>query len=169
MAPDLATLANLATSLAVIVALALGLLQWRQFERKRREAGAFEAIHALQSPEFIRAMSVLASMPEGLALAQVRALGRETVQAIEQAGTVIETLAVMIHRGTVDITIVDDIYGAFIRMSWRKARPYCEEVRKEMGNANFGEWWQWLAERIEELDRPGKRLGAHVAYRGWRP
>jgi hypothetical protein len=31
------------------------------------------------------------------------------------------------------------------------------------------EWFQWLAERLEDLDRPEKKVGAHVAYKAWSP
>jgi hypothetical protein len=165
---DVALLANVATAGAVVIGIAFGLLQWRQVERRRAEAGAFEAMHALQSPEFIRAFAVIADLPPGLSVADMRKQPG-AVEAIEQAGIVIETLAVMVHRGIVDITVVDDVFGGFARMLWEKTRAYCEERRTEGNMPGFGEWVQWLAERLAELGRPEKRLGAHVAYRDWRP
>ena len=33
----------------------------------------------------------------------------------------------------------------------------------------FGEWYQWLAERIDEYPAPGKTVGAPVAFKDWRP
>ncbi|HEV8360511.1 MAG TPA: hypothetical protein VGR28_08670 [Candidatus Thermoplasmatota archaeon] len=162
-------LANIATALAVIVAFALGLLQWRQFDRKRQEVAAYEVLHSIQSPEFIRATRTLIEMPEGLTAAQVQALGSKVMDDIFQVATIFEALGPVVQRRIVDITMVDDIYGGFIRMSWRKLRDYAEATRREMGNPTFMEWLQWLAERLEKLDRLEKKVGAHVAHRDWRP
>jgi hypothetical protein len=33
----------------------------------------------------------------------------------------------------------------------------------------FGEWFQWLAERMEQYPAPGKAQGAAAAFRDWVP
>lgn len=33
----------------------------------------------------------------------------------------------------------------------------------------MAEWFQWLAERLEEYGRAEKALGTHVAFKDWTP
>jgi hypothetical protein len=44
-------------------------------------------------------------------------------------------------------------------------RLWVEAERADNRNPNVGEWWQWVYEPLEADPDPGKRSGAHVAYR----
>jgi len=42
-------------------------------------------------------------------------------------------------------------------------------ARRATLGAMFGEWFQWLAERIDEYPAPGKDVGAPIAFKDWKP
>jgi hypothetical protein len=91
------------------------------------------------------------------------------LEAVHTLNFAFETLGVMVFHGILPLRIVDDIIGQFCQVSWRKLGPYFAHIRARDRTNGYGEWFQWLAERLAELDRPEKKVGAHVAYRGWRP
>lgn len=72
----------------------------------------------------------------------------------------------MVFEGVVNHRMVDRMVGGWIRGSWERLRVWVESERSIANNQNIGEWWQWIYEVIEADPDPGKRQGAHVAYRG---
>ena len=61
--------------------------------------------------------------------------------------------------------------GRYSRVAWRKLRGYVEYERERAGSQKNWEWFQWLAEQIDRHSkaRTSLTLGAHEAYRDWRP
>ncbi len=72
----------------------------------------------------------------------------------------------MVFEGVVDHRVLDRMVGGWVRGTWIRLRVWVESEREEARNVNVGEWWQWLYELLEVDPDPGKKLGAHVAYRG---
>jgi hypothetical protein len=168
MALDVGLVANLATAAAVLVALAVGLAQIRQSERKRRDAAAVELIHALQSPDHIRAVHRLILLPDDADPALLRA-APDLEQAFFVVDHVYESIGVLVHEGVLPLHLYDDLYGATTRKLWRKTRRYAEGQRRDLAHPNYAEWFQWLAEQLEAHPVAGKELGAHVAHKAWAP
>jgi hypothetical protein len=50
-------------------------------------------------------------------------------------------------------------------------RGYVEYERERAGSQKNWEWFQWLAEQVDRHSkaRTSLTLGAHEAYRDWRP
>jgi hypothetical protein len=166
---DAGDLANIATALAVIVALVIGLVQINQFNRKRRDLAAIESVRSIQTAEFRDGFELVWPLPEGLTAEQLRARGPDLERAIFTLGFTFENLGVMVFEGILPITTVDRLIGGLVRDSWRKTRPFWEAKRAEFGSKNVGEWYQWLAEQLEAHPAPGKREGAYAAHRAWQP
>lgn len=81
---------------------------------------------------------------------------------------VFESLGVLVYHRLLPLHLVDHLCGGYVRASWKRIKPLVLAQRKGLG-ATFGEWYQWLAERIEEYPAPGKDIGAPVAFKGWKP
>ena len=150
----IATLLPYVSMVAVLVAIVFGTLTLRQWQRARYLAAAAELVHTIQSGEFNRAIARIVE-PELSAAAYV-------------VGHMFESLGVLVFHRMLRLHLVDHLVGGYVRASWQRLRPYIESRRGDLG-ATFGEWFQWLAERIDERPAPGKRDGAHVAFRRWRP
>jgi hypothetical protein len=71
----------------------------------------------------------------------------------------------------VPLNVVDEVLGGTVRVAWRKLHGYAEYERERSGSQKNWEWFQWLAEQIDRHSKAGTSLtlGAHEAYRDWRP
>jgi hypothetical protein len=154
-----------ASALAVLVAVIFGVLTLRQWHRTRYLTAAAELVRAIQTPDFTRAIARVLELPEGSAGAWAN-LDEDTARAIHTITHVFESLGVLVFHRLLPLHLVDHLLGGYLRASWKRARPYVMTRRASLG-AMFAEWFQWLAERMEEDPAPGKDVGAPVAHRDW--
>lgn len=164
---DLATLANVATAVAVFAALVFGILQIRQMAGQRRETTSIELINKLLTPEFIAGLDLILQLPPASSPARIR--GDPALRlAVLHVDFTYETAGVLVYERMVPLHVVDRMTGGMLRAGWERVRPYIEEERRLQGRENPGEWWQWLYERVKDDPAPGKEQGAHVAFSAWR-
>jgi hypothetical protein len=166
--PDAGTIANIATAAAVLTGLSFGIIQIRQQDRKRQDSAAIAAIQSLQTEAAFESTRLVLELPEGLAAEELRARP-EVVRAANQLHMAFEPLGYMVFRRLVPLRMVDELAGGAVRATWPRLKPLAEWERRASGNPNRYEWYQWLAERLDERAAPGKLQGAHLAHRGWRP
>lgn len=164
---QLATVANIASAFAVLVAVLFGSLQIRQMGKTRALFTSTELVHAMLTTEFTRSVKIVMQLPDH-ADPMLVSENPDVGAAVLSLSHVFESLGVLVFHRIVPLHLVDDLMGGYVRQSWRKVRPHVEVRRKEMG-ISYGEWMQWLAERLDEYPSPGKSDGAHVAHRKWRP
>lgn len=162
-----AALAASASTLAVLVALVFGVLTIRQWRHTRYLTAAAELVHTIQTPDFTRAIGVVMKLPERAEPAVIES-DPATVNAVHAVAHVFESLGVLVFHRLLPLQLVDHLLGGYVRASWRRVKPYVETRREPLG-AMFGEWFQWLAERLDEHPAPGKDVGAPIAHRDWQP
>lgn len=162
-----AAVAAAASALTVLAAVVFGVLTLRQWRRMRHLSAAAELVHTIQTPEFTRAIERVMQLAPGADAAAVAA-DPVVVTAVHAISHVFESLGVLVHHRLLPLHLVDHLLGGYVRASWKRARPYVEARRATLGAA-FGEWFQWLAERMEEHPAPGKDVGAAAAFRAWKP
>jgi hypothetical protein len=63
--------------------------------------------------------------------------------------------------------MVDDFTVELSAQSWRKLPRYVEELREATARPTGREWFQWLAERIQEGESDRPPVPAHVEHRKW--
>ncbi|HEV8324796.1 MAG TPA: hypothetical protein VG389_24475 [Myxococcota bacterium] len=161
-----ATIAAYASALTVLVGVTFGVLTLRQWRRTRYLAAAAELVHTIQTPEFTHAIGLVMALPERADVLAVQA-DPACVTAIHAVAHVFESLGVLVFYRLLPLHLVDQLLGGYLRASWRRVQPYVEMRRTAVG-AMFGEWFQWLFERMEEDPAPGKAVGAPVAHRSWK-
>lgn len=162
----LAPLLPYATLLAVIVAVVFGLITARHGRRLRYLTAATELVHTTQTAEFSQSVQRVLELPVE-ARADTVMSDPELVSAAYVVGHAFESLGVMVFYRLLPLHLVDHLIGGYVRASWLRLRPYVELRRARLGPM-FGEWFQWLAERLAESPAPGKDAGAHLAHRAWR-
>ncbi len=160
-------IAPIASALTVIVALVFGTLTIRQWQRTRYLTAAAELVRAMQTAEFGRAIARIVEVPEG-ATAEELIADREVLAAFYAVSHVFESLGVLVFHRLLPLHLVDHLCGGYVRASWKRTRPIVIARRETLG-VMFGEWFQWLAERIEQYPAPGKTVGAPVAFEDWQP
>lgn len=167
---DLSTLANVATALTVLTAVGFGILETRRARQERVERAAFAAVQAILTPEWMKSMIVVHSIPDGVTPSAIEGDAR-VLAAVQAVGVILEVLGYSVYARIVPLSVVADLMGGTVRLAWRKVQPYIEEKRGRSGSQKTFEWFQWLAMQLERYS-PGKtnlEMGAHQVYRNWKP
>jgi hypothetical protein len=163
---SVAEVAALSSALAVGVAVLFGTLTIRQWKDTRMLTAAAELVHTLLTPDFTRAIARIVDLPEGAepgAVASRPGMPEDVIVVSH----VFESLGVLVFHRLLPLHLVDHLVGGYVRASWKRAGPYIVHRRAAIGIA-FGEWFQWLAERMNEDPAPGKSDGAHAFHRSWK-
>jgi hypothetical protein len=167
---DLSTIANLATALAVLIAVIFSLIEMRRAWRDRGERAAFAAVQAILPPEWMCSMLVVHNIPDNANASVIEADAR-ILDAASAVGIILEGLGYSVYARIVPLRVVGDLMGGTVRLAWRKLRPFVEEERRRSGSRKTFEWFEWLATQVER-HLPGKtnlQVGAQEAYGDWKP
>src|SRR4030095_5258986 len=167
---DLSTVANIATALTVLTAVAFGLIEMRHARKEREERAAFVALQAILTPAWIESMTLCEAIAEETTPAQIQADAR-LFQAVQSIACILESLGYAVFARMVPLNVVDELLGGTVRVAWRKLRDYVEYKRERADSKKNWEWFQWLAEQVDRHSkaRTSLTLGAHEAHRDWRP
>jgi hypothetical protein len=68
-------------------------------------------------------------------------------------GTFFEGIGVLLYRKLIDISLVDDLFTAPIKMAWDKMKDSIIEARKEYGQQTIFEWFEYLANEMKKRER----------------
>ena len=63
--------------------------------------------------------------------------------------------------------IVDDAYRDLIIISWHKLESFVNGLRDEHKMDTIFEWFQWLAEHMEERQAGRTSIPAYIAHKEW--
>ncbi len=153
--------------MTVVVGVVFGLVSVRQAQRMRSLSAAVQLVNAVMTPDFTRAIGHILDLPER-APAHLVLDDQEAVGAAYVVGHFFESLAVLVLYRLLPLELVDHLVGGYARESWHRLAPYMAERRERLG-PTFGEWFQWLVERMEERPARGNALGAPEAHKRWKP
>ena len=78
-----------------------------------------------------------------------------------------ESLGILVYRREITLDLIDDYFSGPITFGWRRLSRYMNDIRKESGRETMGEWFQWLAERLQERESKAPPVPANVAFRDW--
>lgn len=166
---ELQTLANLAQVIgvaAVIAAIGFGIVQMRQYRQQRRDAVAVELMRSIQDTEFTRSFRILLTLPEGSTAEEIRARGPAVEDAAVALVSKYETLGYLVYRGIMPLEMVEELVGGVGVHFWKLLQPWAIALRQERNQPLMFEWFQWLAERLEERGRPAQSP-AFERHAGW--
>jgi len=166
---DIGTIANLATAIAVLLGLAFGILELRRVRQEREERASFEVVHAIMTEHWIDSAPIVRGLDDTLTPEEL--LSDPTLlQAAHSIAFILEALGYAVYKRIVRLETVDELVGGSVRVAWRKLKPYAEHERHRTGSPKSWEWFQWLAERLDERHGPlTSQSGAYSLHRGWRP
>ncbi len=166
---DLATLSQIAeilSGIAVVAAIVFGVVQVRQFRQQRRDAADVELMRSMQDREFTQSFRLIYSLPDNLSASGLRwALVTKKPPSLS---ALFESMGLLVFRGSIPFELVEQIVGGVVVLLWRKLRLWAIEYRAEQEHELLFEWFQWLAERIEERGRMAE-LPAYKKYSNWKP
>ena len=168
---ELENLANIAEIVGVIIVvggLFFALLQMRQTRQQRRELAAIELFRFFGNPQFTSANKRILRLPDNLRGDDIRAGGDELEDAAMLISATMENIGVMTHQRIVPFLVVSNLIGSTTPILWRKLAGWVSDLREEQDSPEAYEWFQWLAERMEQY-RSYKAAPAYIAHRDWVP
>jgi hypothetical protein len=162
---DIGALANIATAIAVVIGLIFGILEVRQARRDREERAAFEVAHAIMTSHWIDSAPLVRSMDDSISPAELKQDAR-LLQAVHCVAFVLEAMGYAVYTGVVPLRTVNELVGGSVRVAWRKLKPYAEYERNMTGSPKSWEWFQWLAETLDERHGTLRdQTGAYALHR----
>ena len=168
---DLASLANIAEILGAIIVvggLIFAVLQMRQTRQQRRELAAIELFRFFGNPQFTAAYKRILRLPEGLGADDIQGKDTDLEEAAMLISATLESIGVMTYQRIVPFVVVNNLIGTSGPALWRKLSPWIELLREEQEAQSVFEWFQWLAERLEQ-HQPSDPAPAYVAHKAWMP
>jgi hypothetical protein len=148
---DIVTLiANVALALSFIIALIFGIAQVNTANRDRRERLTIETLRNFQTREFAELILFVNSHSMPSNSKEMNALPLKEQVFIIQFGQQMESLGMLVAERLINIDLVDKTLGSFVTLTWNKYKPLFSDIREKQPDPFLGEYFQWLAERIDE-------------------
>jgi hypothetical protein len=166
---DLSTVVDVLSVIAVVSGLFYAGVELRQFRKSRERESALELFKTFQSLEFMRGVRVIPQLPDDQSKEQVEELAGERMDDLYFTIASLEGLGVLVHKGELSLGLVEDFFSGIIVTTWLKLRRFVEDERKALDRETWGEWTQWLAERIMEKESIRPAVPAHIEHQDWKP
>ena len=166
---DLATYAALAEILGgatILVGVGFAYVEFMEFRRRRRAQVAAELFRRFAEPDFGRAITLVRHLPDGVTAEQLEAMDSEYEEAAQIVGMAFESMGLLVFRDMASFQMIQELTGGLLISTWRKLEVWIKATRESQNNPRFGEWVQWLAERLAE--REGDMVPAYEAHADWR-
>ncbi len=167
---SLETLANIADIIgagSIVTGLIVGWVQIRHLRRQQRDAVAINLAQTFYSSDLAAALSLLQPLPDGISLAEMRERGVQYEQAAITVVTSFETMGLLVFKRIAPMDLVLDLAGGIVSTMYRKLRVWEEQLRVDLQQPSWGEWFEWLGDQATR--RKPQVEPAHVRHRAWQP
>jgi hypothetical protein len=158
-----AVVANLALTLSFIIALIFGIAQVQAASRDRRERLTLETLRNFQSREFAELIHFVTRREMPFTSKAMDALpAEERIQYIQFAQEM-ESVGLLVAEKLIDIDLVDKTLGSLVTMAWDKYKAAILDRREKQPDPFLAEYFQWLAEQIDERMNKNPRKPFYLA------
>jgi hypothetical protein len=154
---------------AVVFGVGFAMVQVRQYRHDKRREAAIELLHSFQTPSFAKALNIVYRLPDGLTKEQIEAAIGDDFHFVYAMTATWESLGILVHEGEIDLQLIDDFFSGPIRVSWRKLQGHVKGERAAVGRDTINEWFQWLNERLEEIESSAPPVPAYIEHKDWTP
>jgi hypothetical protein len=157
------------TMVAVVAGVSLAASELRQVRNAQEMQGILQLYQTIQTPEYVKGSNIITNLPDTISITAVDSLiaGPDGLTLRAMLLTY-EAMGAMVYRGDIPIDWVDELFHFSIVNGWKKLGPTIVARRKRLGYDGLMEWFQWLAERLEERSATGE-APAYEAHRDWKP
>ena len=144
-------------------------MEYRRYKTIERREAAATLARSFQTSELSAAIRVMLELPSPIDADQYGALSEDDKNLIWFLFCSVESIGILVFRGDLPISLVDDFFSIPIITGWRKLSPYVEDLRGEVHGPQAWEWYQWLFEQLTERHKAFPRIPAHIKYRVKQP
>jgi hypothetical protein len=153
----IALIANLALTLSFIVGLLFGIAQVKAAARDRKERLTLQTLRNFQTHEFAQLMFQVNLFSSPSTLEEWRKLPENDQIIFLHFTQEMESLGSLVAEGYINIDLVDKTLGSFVTSSWEKFKTVILDIRQKQPDPFLSEYFQWLAERLNERMRMDPR------------
>ncbi len=143
-------LANVAIALSFIVGLIFGIAQVLAAARDRRERLTLDTIRNFQTREFAELMQYVSTHDAPATFEEWQALPVADQVINTQFSQQMESLGILVAERLINLELVEKTLGSLVTSSWVKIKPMIVEMRDNLPDPFLCEYFQWLAECIDE-------------------
>jgi len=158
----IALIANVSLALSFIVALVFGIAQVRTAARERRERLTLETLRNFQTREFAELIHYINTTRMPTTQKEMRALPNEEQIHVIQFAQQMESLGMLVAERLINIDLVDKTLGSFVTTAWEKYKIVFQDIREKAPDPFLGEYFQWLAESIDDRMKKNPRKPFHI-------
>jgi hypothetical protein len=145
-----AALAEIIGAGSIVTGLLVGWFQLRNFRVQQRNAVAINLAQTFYSRDLARSIGLMQSVPVGISLEEMRALGQEYESAAITVVTSFETMGLLVFKRIAPLDLVLDLAGGIVLVMNVKLERWQEDLRAEQNQPSWGEWFEWLGDQAEK-------------------
>lgn len=150
MASTIEIIANIALALSVVIALIFGIAQVKAAQRDRRERLTLEALRSFSTREFAEIIYFTTRVEMPKTREEFLAMSQQQQVLLIQAGQQMESIGMLVYERYIDLDLIDKTIGSLVSTTWEKYKPVFEDMRIKNPDPYLGEYFQWLAERVDQ-------------------
>ena len=163
------TLLNLVQTGAIVTGIIFGLRELGELRKSRELDATLKLVDVIESESTGIGTGRLMTLPANLSEEELeRRLLGETSYLMSLASTY-ETLGLLVYRREVGLELVDEMFGGTVVLAWERLGPFIARHRQRTGKSDTFEWFQWIAERLQEHRAKPGTVPAYELHRDWKP
>lgn len=163
-----ANVAEIFSAITVVFGVVFGVIQLMFYRRQRRDLAAIELVKTLQGQYFTASIRRVLSLPTRCTSAELAAVADDMEDAAMAVTNTFEAIGLMVHQRILRMETARDLVGGLTVGGWRRLQCWVEQQRVELERDDFGEWFQWMAERMNTLCEVDRREPAHLRELTWK-
>jgi hypothetical protein len=163
---ELATVLSLFSTTAVVCSMIFAGIQVRNAQKQRSREAELQFINAVICAEYLTAMRLILSLPDGLSKREIEERVGERLDSVFYFLGTCESIGILVHHRELPLDLIDDLLP--LVATWDKLRRFVADYRSEVHVDAMYEWAQWLAERMQERESRHPHGPAYVDHRNWR-
>ncbi|MEH6610417.1 MAG: hypothetical protein V7696_13705 [Halioglobus sp.] len=161
-----AALAEIIGAGSIVTGLVVGWFQLRNFRVQQRNVVAINLAQTFYSRDLARSISLIQSIPAGISLEEMRALGQEYESAAITIVTSFETMGLLVFKRIAPLDLVLDLAGGIVAVMSFKLQRWRADLRAEQNQPSWGEWFEWLSDQAEKHKTVTEP--AHTLHKDWK-
>ena len=149
----ISVLANLALALSFVVGLVFGIVQTMAAARDRKERITLEALRSFQTREFAELMIFVNAHDLPATYEHWRAAPVSDQVVLLQYAQEMESIGILVAEKLINLDLVEITLGSMVTTSWAKYKLAIEDMREKIPDPFLCEYFQWLAEQLDDRMR----------------
>ena len=145
-----ALIANISLALSFIVGLVFGISQVRAAARDRHERLTLETLRNFQTREFAELIHYITAHDMPCSRKELQGIPVDEYIMVIQFAQEMESLGILVAERLINLDLVDKTLGSLVTTAWEKYKLMFMDMREKQPDPYLGEYFQWLAERIDE-------------------